>query len=214
MDRVALLGPTSLDWVVSVFGLSRAGYTVLTLSPRLSAPAIVKLMQETHCECLIYQESPQLLAVVKEAMSLMSLQTLPILSRHLYDVEGPRFERDINIVEERKRTAIIVHSSGSTGLPKPIEIVHARFTTEYPIGPGDRDFLTLPLCVPFPSISRIDSTIVSQIPQLCLSGLSRQDVSAENSLLSKPKFTPNKRKFNDGPTRSETRHSMRRSVRP
>ena len=148
LRRVALLGPTNLDWVVSVFALSRAGYTILTLSPRLSAPAIVKLMQETHCECLVYHESPQLQVVVKEAASLMSLQTLPILSRRDYDTPedtAPPFERDIDVAEERRRPAIIVHSSGSTGLPKPIEVVHARYTTAYAIGPGDRDFMTLPL---------------------------------------------------------------------
>jgi len=148
MSRVALLGPTNLDWVVSVFGLSRAGYTVLTLSPRLSARAIVKLMQETHCGCLIYHEVPQSLVVVKEAASLMSLQTLPILPRHEYDKledHVPPFERDIDMAEERKRPATIVHSSGSTGLPKPIEVEHARYTMAYAIGPGDRDFMTLPL---------------------------------------------------------------------
>ncbi|MCJ1381650.1 hypothetical protein MMC17_004761 [Xylographa soralifera] len=148
LRRVALLGPTNLDWVVSLFGLSRAGYTVLTLSPRLSAQAIVKLMQETHCECLIYYELPQLLAVLREIASLMSLQTYPVLSRHDYDKpedSAPPFERDINVAEERGRPATIVHSSGSTGLPKPIEFAHARHTMASPFGPGDRDFMTLPL---------------------------------------------------------------------
>ena len=105
-------------------------------------------MEETHCNCLIYHESPQLAAVVKGAGSLMSLQTLQILSRHGYDKARdlvPSFEREIDVAEERKRPATIVHSSGSTGLPKPIEVVHARYTMDYAIGPGNRDFMTLPL---------------------------------------------------------------------
>lgn len=105
-------------------------------------------MQETHCECLIYHESPKLLAVMIEVVSLMSLQTLPILSRHDYDTPkgpAPPFERDIDVAEERRRPATISHSSGSTGLPKPIEVVHERYTMAYAIGPGDRDFVTLPL---------------------------------------------------------------------
>ena len=139
--------------MVSVFGLSRAGYTVLTLSPRLSASAIVKLMQETRCECLIYDELPQLLVVIKEVVSLASSQTLPILSRDDYDKPGNPplpFEREVDVAEEKKRAATIVHSSGSTGLPKPIEVVHARYTIPYAIGPGDRDLVTLPLWVPCP----------------------------------------------------------------
>ena len=105
-------------------------------------------MQETGCNCLIYHELPQLLAVVRQAVSLMSLQTLPILSRNEYDKPedpAPHFERDIDVAEERRRPATIVHSSGSTGLPKPIEVVHARYTMAYAIGPGDRDLMTLPL---------------------------------------------------------------------
>lgn len=107
-------------------------------------------MQETHCECLVYHESAQLLAVTNEAASLMSLQTLPILSRHGYDTPedaAPPFEREVDVAEERRRPATIVHSSGSTGLPKPIEVVHSRYTMAYAIGPGDRDFMTLPLWV-------------------------------------------------------------------
>ena len=146
--NVSRLGPTNLDWVISVFGLSRAGYTILTLSPRLSASAIVKLMRETHCECLVYDDLPQLEAVIKEVVPLTSSQILPILSRNDYDKPGNPplpFERDIDVAEETKRAATISHSSGSTGLPKPIEVVHARYTIPYAIGPGDRDLVTLPL---------------------------------------------------------------------
>lgn len=174
LRRVALLGPTNLDWVVSVFGLSRAGYTILTLSPRMSAQAIVKLMRGTNCECLVYHDSPQLLAVTTEAASLMSLQTVPILSRYDYDTSedaAPPFERDVDVAEERKRLAVIVHSSGSTGLPKPIEVVHSRYTMAYDIGPGDRDFMTLPLWVLVSSSTRVVVTYVTKVSQLCTSSL-------------------------------------------
>ena len=105
-------------------------------------------MQETHCECLIYHALPQLVAVVEEAASLLSVQTLPILCRRDYDTPrdlAPPFERDVDVAEERRRPATIVHSSGSTGLPKPIEVGHARYTMAYAVGPGDRDLMTLPL---------------------------------------------------------------------
>ena len=86
--------------------------------------------------------------VVQEAASLLPLQTMPFLSRHEYDSPNapmPPFHRPVNIDEERRRPAIIVHSSGSTGLPKPVEVGHARYTISYAIGTGDRDFMTLPL---------------------------------------------------------------------
>ena len=105
-------------------------------------------MQETHCECLIHHESPQLSVVIQEAASLMPVQTMPLLSRHDYgtfDAPTLPFDRQVNTDKERRRPAIIVHSSGSTGLPKPVEVGHARYTIAYAIGDGDRDFMTLPL---------------------------------------------------------------------
>ena len=105
-------------------------------------------MRETYSECLIYHESPQLVAVVKEATSSISLQTMPIMSRCDYDRPGDAslpFERTIDVEREKGRVATIVHSSGSTGLPKPIDVAHVRYTVKYDIGPGDRDFVTLPL---------------------------------------------------------------------
>ncbi|KAL8824145.1 MAG: hypothetical protein Q9191_005269 [Dirinaria sp. TL-2023a] len=152
-SRIALLGPTSLDWIINFFGLSLAGYTVLTLSPRLSAHAIVKLMRETHCQCLIYHNSPQLSKIVEETRSRIPLQSFPILTRKKFDQPGdpkPPFERAFDPEEEAKRPATIAHSSGSTGLPTSVEIGHGRYTNFYAIGPGDLDLNTLPLYHSFP----------------------------------------------------------------
>ena len=62
-----------------------------------------------------------------------------------FDAPTVPFDRQVNTDKERRRPAIIVHSSGSTGLPKPVEVGHARYTIAYAIGDGDRDFMTLPL---------------------------------------------------------------------
>ncbi len=81
MKRAALLGHTDLDWIVSEFGLQRAGYAVLTLSPRLSAQAIINLMGKTHCETLIYRDSPQVIKTAKSLKEKNSIQVLPMMSR-------------------------------------------------------------------------------------------------------------------------------------
>ena len=124
-------------------------------------------MQETNCECLIHHESPQLSVVIQEAASLMSFQKMALLSRHNYETPEPPglpFDRQVNMDEKRRRPAIIVHSSGSTGLPKPIEVGHARYTIAYAVGSGDSDFMTLPLYVPFPSKTRPILTKIAKIP--------------------------------------------------
>ena len=83
-----------------------------------------------------------------QVKAAMGVTTVPMMLRRDYDVESdstPAFEREVNVEEEKQRYAAIVHSSGSTGLPKPIYCRHTRFTTPYAIGSGERDLFTLPL---------------------------------------------------------------------
>ena len=105
-------------------------------------------MKETRCKSLIYHDSPPLRRIVEETASLLFVQTLPVLMRRQYQVQcdtKERFVRDFDPEEEAKKPATIAHSSGSTGLPSSVEIGQGRYTTFYPIGPGDRDLNTLPL---------------------------------------------------------------------
>ncbi|KAL9129611.1 MAG: hypothetical protein Q9217_001967 [Psora testacea] len=114
-------------WVyhVSVFALSRAGYTILTLSPRLSLQAIFKLMEETDCQCLIYSDTPALRTVLQKVKSETDTQVITMPARSEYDKPGEPvrpYVRDVDTNTEMNRTATIMHSSGSTGLPKWLNI--------------------------------------------------------------------------------------------
>lgn len=168
---VALLGPTNLDWIVSAFGLSKCGFTVLALSPRLSYQAMVKLMQETDCHCLVYYPSPQLRPVVDQVQLAMDVTLLSMMPRSDYDVPTDKlrpFVREFDILEEKKRYAAIVHSSGSTGLPKPIYYQHTKFTQPYQVGVGDRHLFTLPLSVKpaLPSVQNLCETSLTSVGTL------------------------------------------------
>lgn len=56
-----------------------------------------------------------------------------------------RFTRHTKLVNETDTVAFIVHSSGSTGLPKPIYQTHRQCLSNYAVGSGMRAFVTLPL---------------------------------------------------------------------
>lgn len=50
---IGLLGLSSFEYIVTMFALSRLGYTVLILSPRLPAHAYESLLDETRCNTLV-----------------------------------------------------------------------------------------------------------------------------------------------------------------
>jgi len=131
-----------------VFGLVRAGYTVLTLSPRLSPPAILKLLDETQCHCLLYNGVSYLNMVVDAVSAQGTIQSLPILNRGGYEsVENVEHfpSKDVNRSEEQNKVVVVMHSSGSTGLPKPIYTTNKRYTIPSLPAPGTKDMITLPL---------------------------------------------------------------------
>lgn len=149
-DVVGILGPTDIDWVITLFALARLGKIVLILSPRLSAEAITKLTQETQCRHIIYRDSSTLSGIIKEVEGLKrDMKTLPMLTRDLFDnpnqVVTPFTRHVPDVTAESNKTCIIMHSAGSTGLPKAMEVTHSRFTMPYPFGDGNEDLLTLPL---------------------------------------------------------------------
>ncbi|KAL8645201.1 MAG: hypothetical protein Q9210_006841, partial [Variospora velana] len=147
-SRVALLGPTDIQWIVTFFGLLRAGFAVITLSPRISSQAVANLMSETDCASIICADSPQILRTIDQVKDQIKVQAVPLLRRASFDrpwIDGPPLTRDIDKAKEAERMVIIMHSSGSTGLPKPVYTNHKRYTQSFQTSAGTKDFMTLPL---------------------------------------------------------------------
>jgi len=143
---VAILAPSNLDYVVSVLALSRLGHTVLFLSNRLATEAYVSLLQKTNCHYIL--GSPVTRKSIRAIQSEYTVHYLPVAEKHVYDLpspSGPRYSRQAGGLEASKRNAFIIHSSGSTGLPKPIFQTHSACLSNYSVSPGYRAFLTLPL---------------------------------------------------------------------
>ncbi|PQE04896.1 NRPS-like enzyme protein [Rutstroemia sp. NJR-2017a BBW] len=147
---IALSGPSDLDYVVTLFSLSRLGYKTLMLSPRLAPPAIANLLKVTDCTSVIHPNLPTLISTISRAGGeVPDLKLVSMVVRSQFDQpEVPkelRFARSIDKHEERKKVAIICHSSGSTGLPKPISQTHNRFIATISEMRGTCEFSTFPL---------------------------------------------------------------------
>lgn len=146
---VALLGPSNLDYVVTTLALTRLGFTVLFLSTRLSEAAYASLLNATKCRHMFVDTAFQRTATALES-SIADLHVLDIVRDSAYRTAPPETAHDglptsLHPEEETNKTCWIIHSSGSTGLPKPIYQTHHAALRNYEQNMNMRGFITLPL---------------------------------------------------------------------
>ena len=145
---VALLALTDLAYMITFFALARLGYTMLCLSPRLVPIACAKLIEETGAFAIIPGKTAQLATLASQTQELQPVEAIHMIGRDDFDKppsDEPRFQRE-NIEREAEMhwALAILHSSGSTGLPKPIYIPHKRFMMKIPPPEGQVEFNTFP----------------------------------------------------------------------
>lgn len=116
------------------------------LSNRLSIEAFVNLLDKTKCRKLVV--SSQYAKVAEEIQSQYALSVSGIVEQSQYQLDAQSKKSRFPVVKwpgAGKRVSFIIHSSGSTGLPKPIFQTHAACLANYSSGIPYRAFLTLPL---------------------------------------------------------------------
>ncbi|KAI9042662.1 acetyl-CoA synthetase-like protein [Aspergillus affinis] len=144
---VGLLAPSNVDFIVSFFALSRLGHTVLALSLRIASVAVINLLKQTDCSTVVHGDTAQILSTVENVNADFPIRTYAIPSRNEYDQPlgiEKRFTRAIDRDEENTATALIMHSSGSTGLPKAVTLTHRALLTHPTQGSGLHNFNALP----------------------------------------------------------------------
>jgi len=146
---IGLLGISNLDYFFTALAISRLGHTVLFLSTRISDEAYISLLERTHATALICDKtfSSRGEALRKE------MQTIRIIPICTEDVWSAEVKPASNVLETQKldgsieasNVCWIIHSSGSTGLPKPIHQTHSAALRNYASNFNLPGLITLPL---------------------------------------------------------------------
>lgn len=145
---VALLAGSSFEVILTFFALNRLGYAVLFLSTRLTAPACARLLDMADCHRLInakqYQQTVRDICIERPGCG-----SSPILLREDWfnrPATFPRFKRSgVDLAREGQKIAWILHSSGSTGFPKPIFLSNLQTLANFRKSFGLRLFTISPL---------------------------------------------------------------------
>ncbi|PWY68955.1 NRPS-like enzyme [Aspergillus sclerotioniger CBS 115572] len=157
-EILTYIGPHDVRYPALVLGAVKTGYSLFLTSPRNSVAAHQSLFQGLNCtKILAPSPCPAAVTAIREAIP-MDIFEVPSVE-HLLDIEHPHFEFLKTYPEHAEEKLVIVHTSGSTGIPKSIVYTHdaaVRHMRMNSLGPpdgfdgqttwinGKREFVPLP----------------------------------------------------------------------
>ncbi|KAF9065016.1 hypothetical protein BDP27DRAFT_102090 [Rhodocollybia butyracea] len=131
---VGLLAPNGYSYLVNMTAMFMLRWTVLLISVKNSEEAVYNLMHSTGAVCLIVDRTLPLFAdgLIDESFITVDLSVAPKESRqHLEDIfwdssnpSNAGFSRNADLLREADNPALYMHTSGTTGHPKPIAWTH------------------------------------------------------------------------------------------
>ncbi|KAJ3986293.1 L-aminoadipate-semialdehyde dehydrogenase [Lentinula detonsa] len=151
---IAVFVTSSIDETLLELALAKMGLTAFLLSVNNSVAAVAHLTKATNATHLIY--SPKFVEEAKEAQALLREQgvAIRIIEDMRYPLWGPQgaanaaiksFPPVLTPDQEVSRPAIYLHSSGSTGFPKPVCVTHYGLIANIAINQNKPGFSTLPV---------------------------------------------------------------------
>lgn len=145
---IGILSKSGFHYIVNVLALLRLGWCVLYLSPNNSSAALAHLINITKASRLLIQ--PSFSKAAEDANLLLEADRLPTVAVALIEEKEKwevcaYYQPKYSPQQESKRAAFIIHSSGSTGFPKPITISHSASTYNFAQNFDKTGIVTLPL---------------------------------------------------------------------
>lgn len=142
-ETLLYIGPQDMRYQILCIAAIKSGFVMLFSSPRNSLEAHLSLINETTAEKIITPstESPAIASILKNK----SMKKLVIAEQDALLDETPvnevPFEKTFE--EARMEPFLILHTSGSTGIPKAITLRHGYTTTAdaYSAFPGGSELV-------------------------------------------------------------------------
>ncbi|KAJ8082482.1 putative NRPS-like protein biosynthetic cluster [Marasmius tenuissimus] len=153
-QTIAVFVTSAIDETLLELALCKLGLTPLLLSVNNSVAAVAHLCKLTSSTHLIY--SPKFTEEAKEAREALAAEgyQLGIVEDKRFPLWGDDgaatasikpFHAPLTPEQESNRPAVILHSSGSTGFPKPCYVTHYGLIANIAINQDKPGFSTLPV---------------------------------------------------------------------
>ncbi|TGO47244.1 hypothetical protein BCON_0287g00140 [Botryotinia convoluta] len=139
LETLAYIGPNNFIYPSLIFGAAKAEYKVLLLSPRNSVAAQLDLIKVTKCKTFITsgRPLPSVTAILDAASSALQTLEIPTIE-DLLNTPSKNYPYEKTFDEVCDEPLVVMHTSGSTGFPKPISWTNgfcAAYATSLSLSP-------------------------------------------------------------------------------
>ncbi|QIP83247.1 long-chain fatty acid--CoA ligase [Streptomyces sp. Tu 2975] len=141
-DRVGVMLPNLLEFPVLYYGALRAGAVVVPMNPLLKSREIAHYLGDSGAMLLFaYEPVADEAAVGKEAAGT-DTEIVPVTAGSLTELLADHPDPVTTTVGADEDTAVILYTSGTTGLPKGAELTHSNLGRNVGIATGPLFHLT------------------------------------------------------------------------
>ena len=159
-DRIALLAPNGLEFVVALLAAAKANLVTVTLNPAVSTDEVAQRMAEARARILLGVPS-----LGQEPPDALAAKALPIWTIDVDTTSGPQFALTVKadapptaaarddrpLPDSDPDDALIMFTSGTTARPKRVPLTHTNIAasvrgicTTYELGPSDATVAVMP----------------------------------------------------------------------
>lgn len=128
-ETLAYLGSHDIRYFVFMLACQKTGYQAFLPSTRNSDEAHLHLLKATNCTKFVYSGRRQTQALEIQRLSpTIDVFQIPAMKTILDDESGHRsYPYTKSYAEEENKAVCIIHSSGTTGMPKPVFLTNGFF---------------------------------------------------------------------------------------
>lgn len=138
-DVVAVMLPNCPDFFIVGLGILEAGLICTTINPIYNSGEIAKQLSDcpvklviTHSQC--FKEIRKACLQIKKDIPILCIkhktsENLPSAAINFEAIINTAIDETMNTVVDHNDLAVLLYSSGTTGLPKGVELTHRNFIT-------------------------------------------------------------------------------------
>ncbi len=136
-EHVAIWGANSAPWILYQMAAAQAGIVLVTLNPALRSAEVEPLLRQSQAVGLIVDpeyRGVSLTAVIDEIGPSLPLLRKTIVTSEWRDQLADAPEGKIDVVVSPDDIALILYTSGTTGLPKGVKLHHRGIVNNAVLG--------------------------------------------------------------------------------